>query len=249
MSSARRDALQQADLRRAEHPGLLLSSYLASHDDGKKREILEQAIAACGRSAPVYKLAWERWRASLPAGTQTRMASTRGRFVTGLGAASPLEAGIRLHHTYGTALIPGSGLKGLASHYCHEIWGQKEGFREGGEFYRTLFGTTAEAGMIVFHDAWITPAKVSASLVMDVMTPHHQGYTISGQAPPSDFDSPIPVPFLSITGQFLIALSPTAPGPAADRWTALALKLVLEALAACGAGAKTRSGYGRFRAE
>src|ERR1700680_515711 len=46
------------------------------------------------------------------------------RLIVGLGSENVLETGIRLHHTYGLPVIPGSALKGLAAHYCHEIWGK-----------------------------------------------------------------------------------------------------------------------------
>ena len=49
--------------------------------------------------------------------------STAGRLIVGLGSENVLETGIRLHHTYGLPIIPGSAFKGLAAHYCHEAWG------------------------------------------------------------------------------------------------------------------------------
>ena len=191
MPGARRDALSGADGGRAEHAGLLLASYLESQDESAKRALFDQAVRACGRARPVYEMAFERWRQSLPAGTVFQRVVTQGRFVTGLGMASALETGIRLHHTYGTPLIPGSGLKGLCAHYCDNAWGaQREEFRADGAAHRVLFGDTAEAGMIVFHDAWMLPGELGGSLVADVMTPHHLKYGGRGSAAPSDFDSP-----------------------------------------------------------
>ena len=189
--------------------------------------------------------------------------STVGRFVTGLGAASVLETGIRLHHTYGTPIIPGSGLKGLAAHYCHSVWGECDpefsaSVPEGkktrpGSHFHVLFGDLKAAGLIIFHDAWMLPDDLvgpspNRGLVPDVMTPHHSKYGIGRQVPPSDFDSPVPVPFLSVSGQFLLAVSPNAGGNGTDHWVQLASKLLKEALRSWGAGGKTRSGYGRFSA-
>ena len=57
-----------------------------------------------------------------------------------------LETGIRLHHTYGLPIIPGSALKGLASHYCAQVWGhdeEKRSFRRNEEYHKFLFGTDA----------------------------------------------------------------------------------------------------------
>src|SRR5207248_3340620 len=102
---------------------------------------------------------------------------TAGRLVVGLGAESVLETGIRLHHTYGLPSIPGSALKGLASHYCARVWGQAEGnrlFQKEKDYHKLLFGATDDGGVILFHDAWILPDSVhDGCLLLDVMTPHH----------------------------------------------------------------------------
>ena len=129
----------------------------------------------------------------------------------GLGSENVLETGIRLHHTYGLPVIPGSTLKGLAAHYCHEVWGElaagdaasdeKKRFRrDAGRFtIASLFSATDDSGCLVFHDAWLTPDSPNP-LVMDVMTPHHPRW-LDGTAPPTDFDSPVPVPFVSAAGR------------------------------------------------
>ena len=52
---------------------------------------------------------------------------------------------------------------------------------------------------------WLTPES-SNPLVMDVMTPHHPKWIDGGKAP-TDFDSPIPVPFVSVCGKFRVAVS------------------------------------------
>ena len=134
-----------------------------------------------------------------------------------------LETGIRLHHTYGMPIIPGSALKGLAAHYCDQIWGdrhietpfkmptdsederrevkhrrQKDRSRRD-NYHRLLFGTTDDSGCITFHDAWYIPDSSAQPLVLDVMTPHHPKW-LDGSVPPTDFDSPTPVPFLSVIG-------------------------------------------------
>jgi CRISPR-associated protein Cmr6 len=83
-------------------------------------------------------------------------------------------------------------------------------------------------------------------LKLDVMTPHHPKW-LDGSVPPTDFDSPTPVPFLSVAGRFHVAVSWF--GPASDRsrnWTDLSLSLVADALYNWGVGGKTTSGYGRL---
>jgi hypothetical protein len=73
-----------------------------------------------------------------------------------------------------------------------------------------------------------------------VITVHHEGYYQDGKEPPADWDSPTPVPFLSATGSYLVAVS----GPSG--WDDAAMKLLRLALKEMGVGAKTSSGYGRL---
>lgn len=249
----------------AAHPGLVLARCLEYHDEQQqgKRKLLDAAIRA--QDAPalqqLYRLAYERWKGSLPQPSRSAELAVDGRLVVGLGAESVLETGIRLHQTYGVPIIPGSALKGLAAHYCDRVWGEADRRfkKDAGEFFKTIFGTTQDAGHIVFHDAWITPESLAgdnSGLILDVMTPHHGDY-YSGNTrersggkkdiiPPTDFDDPNPVAFLSVTGRFFVAVSCDAGGPEGEKWTQLALDLLQGALRDWGAGGKTSSGYGRL---
>lgn len=263
---------------RGQHPGLLLQRYIcvdATGEDGgpeEKRAILAAAINAASNEEvlALYRIAFRRWSESLPDGSMPIDLKTTGRLIIGLGSENVLETGIRLHHTFGMPLIPGSALKGLAAHYCDQIWGERQveetpspqahRFRAGrradreqnrpaeppGDYHELLFGTADESGCIVFHDAWLVPDSSSQPLLLDVMTPHHPRW-LDGLAPPTDFDSPRPVPFLSATGTFRVAVS--WHGPVSDKaqsWAALARSLVCEALGDWGVGGKTTSGYGRL---
>src|SRR5262249_29962057 len=146
---------------------------------------------------------------------------------------------------------PGSGLKGLAAHYCARVWGpteEKELFQKGKDYHKLLFGATDDGGVILFHDAWILPQSVGEGcLLLDVMTPHHPDWPIHRKAP-TDWDSPNPIAFLSAAGAFRIAISWLGPPghPQAERWTDLAFTLLKEALREWGVGGKTSSGYGRL---
>ncbi len=254
---------------RDSHPGLLLQRYLhesATGDDGdpeQKRRILDAAINAAGNPdvRELYKIAFGRWQTSLPELTAANDLQTVGRLIVGLGSENVLETGIRLHHTYGMPILPGSALKGLAAHYCDWFWGQRDlgeeadiknkrwrrGWREKDhEYHNLLFGTTDDSGCIIFHDGWFVPDSEIEPLKLDVMTPHHPKW-LDGSVPPTDFDSPNPVPFLSVAGQFHVAVSWR--GPAGDKSrnrTELALSLVADALNSWGVGGKTTSGYGRL---
>jgi len=269
--------LKKRRSERGEHAGLLLQRYLAETAAGKqgnpaeKRDLLNAAIhAAASQSdehASLYPAAFRRWQTSLPAGHVAKEFETDGRLIVGLGSENVLETGITLHHTYGMPIIPGSALKGLAAHYCDQVWSngdrrfkkptaeEDRAYRDylSGKgpapepnYHRLLFGTTDDGGCIVFHDAWFVPQPDGQPLCLDVMTPHHLDW-LDGSKPPTDFDSPTPVPFLSVTGRFHVALSWR--GPAADAarpWLEAALDLLSDALKYWGIGGKTTSGYGRL---
>lgn len=269
-----RDKLTAADRSRAEHAGLALRRFLrdAVPRSGASREEKEahqrdrrqlhldviRAVAACRN---LYQQAFQRETSHLPTGTVADIIPTQGRLIVGLGGDNVLETGITLHHTYGVPLIPGSALKGLAAHFCDQIWGNADSkFKRTKEYHEILFGTTDDSGHITFHDGWITPDSLrgdgTSGLVLDVMTPHHADY-YSGNTrrfpdgreeliPPTDFDDPNPVTFLSVAGAFHVAVSCDVPGEAGDRWAKLAFELLKEALREWGVGGKTSSGYGRL---
>ncbi len=261
----RQAIIDLADRRgHGDHPGVILQKYLTKQADPVERRALFDAALRAARSESlrtIYLEAFVRWTRSFPGGEahQSAQLATTSRLAVGLGSENVLETGLRLHHTYGLPIIPGSALKGLASHYCHDVWGQRHTktvpeenrlFRRGGPYHSLLFGTTEDGGVITFYDAWLTPESLhEGALRLDVMTPHHPKWQ-TNEAPPTDFDSPVPVSFLSVSGAFDVRLSwsgpTTAPSDQAEAWTALAMKLLREALAEWGVGGKTSSGYGRL---
>lgn len=261
----RQSIIDLADRRTSgDHPGLLLQRYLTRQADPDERRALLDAAMRATRSESlraIYTDAFARWSNAFAEKSLQRseQLATASRLVVGLGSENVLETGLRLHHTYGVPIIPGSALKGLASHYCHDVWGQRHAeappeenplFRRDGSYHRLLFGTSDDGGVITFHDAWITPASLSeGALRLDVITPHHPKWQ-TNEAPPTDFDSPVPVSFLSVAGTFEVRLSWSGPAaaPPAQResWPTLAMKLLQEALDEWGIGGKTSSGYGRL---
>ena len=212
----------------------------------------------------LYRLAFDRWEKSLTErNALQQVLQTQGRVIVGLGSENVLKTGIRLHHNYGLPILPGSALKGLAAHYCHVMWGETERgeeaaitskrFRRGWEeekheYHRLLFGKTDDSGCIAFHDGWFVPQSSPQPLVLDVMTPHHpQWNDIKNPVAPTDFDSPIPVPFLATAGKFLLAVSWHGPeSEQSTKWTQFALSTLTQVLAEWGIGGKTSSGYGRL---
>lgn len=259
--STRRQVLNNVSVGNgfSPHAGLWLDKYL----DGSRANDAKQSLVSEVASLPLpalYLLAYERWRQGLctlaptvDSGATLRLghATVRGRMVVGLGAEAVLENSITLQHTYGVPFIPGSALKGLAAAYANQrvdnlAWHRptKVEAKEEAEGQRTvsdhtlLFGSGHSAGYVTFFDAWFIP-QGKQPLHADVLTVHHQEY-YSGGAAPADWDSPIPAPFLSATGTYLIALA----GP--KDWVDTAFTILHDALNEMGVGAKTSSGYGRM---
>lgn len=254
--SSRRSVLQSVSTRQAEHAGLWLDKFITGqqrNDAGTKQVLVAETAQIAVPDA--YIRFYERWRRTLDGnGTQVRYATVTGRIVIGLGAESVLETAVTLHHTYGVPYIPGSALKGLAAAYARQRldanWRKPEmpsDVRAENAVlspYEILFGTTASAGYVTFFDALYVPGTGTAGrpLHSDVLTVHHQEYYGGkADASPADWDSPIPVPFLSATGGYLVALG------GAPAWVERAFQILGLALTEMGVGAKTSSGYGRMQ--
>ncbi len=264
MIQARRNELQGVELhtRLSPHPGLWLDKLLprqfSQGEKGGEDAYRTHFEAVTGIPvAPAYKQFYDRWEKTLKdAGARMGEAKTLGRLVVGLGADGVLENAITLHRTYGVPVIPGSALKGLAASYARnrledKAW-QVKTDKHGnivhmGEAYKTLFGDTTSAGYVTFFDALYVPGSATGDkpLALDVVTVHHQDYYQGKDTPPADWDSPNPVPFVSVRGgvRFLLALA----GP--DEWVEAAFDILANALKEEGIGAKTNSGYGRMEVE
>ncbi|MDM7324007.1 MAG: type III-B CRISPR module RAMP protein Cmr6 [Thermus sp.] len=200
-----------------------------------------------------YKEFFIRYKEALAAvGAELHPAKTLGRLVVGLGGEGVLETSLTLHRTYGVPYIPGSALKGLASRFAHlylegDAWRRDLAHFERGAAQSVLFGTTEQEGVVVFFDA--LPEPGSWEIHTDILNPHHPNYNAGGDDPPADWDSPVPVPFLSVKGTFLLALAPAAgvPPKEARPWLEAAWQILEWALREEGIGAKTSSGYGRMQ--
>lgn len=247
---ARRDRLDNLTKDKANHAGLWLDRYLEfpPKAGNSERQLLLKTLVAdaagVAQSTIVetsYQPVYRRWVATLKQlGAQTATVTTTYRLAAGHGRESVIETGLTLHHTYGVPIIPGSSLKGAAAAYARErldedTWGVKS------DAYQTLFGTTGTGGYVTFLDA--LPVAGEWTLLPDVLTVHHRGYYQGQGDPPADWDDPTPIPFLSVRGQFLLAVLPQT---GATRWAERALELLKMAVAEMGVGGKTSSGYGRL---
>jgi CRISPR-associated protein Cmr6 len=249
----RRRELDGVRAKPGTHPGLWLDKYLAHDGDGAKAECIGGAVEA-GVSGE-YSRAFRRWSASFDSRLSRSFdVTTAGRLVIGLGAKGPVEAGLHIDHTWGIPVLPGTALKGLASRTAHRLlegngWRRPSsaGNLDGGEFHEFLFGTTRRSGAVLFHDAWWIAGQQRPPLERDVMTVHHPEYyqNPDNPKPPSDFDSPTPIPFVTASGAFRIVLE-RASLDIDESWLATAREILKHGLEQEGLGAKTNAGYGRF---
>lgn len=251
--STRRKSLNSINITAtpSANAGLWLDKYILdltkSDSDGHSnfvKDISAHSIPAA------YNIFYDRWINMLNKyGAQKRIAKVTGRMIVGLGDESVLETSMTLHHTYGVPYIPGSALKGLASSYTHQKLG--EHWQKGSTAHNIVFGNTDDAGYITFFDALYVPDSgyQKRALYPDIITVHHQDYYNTGKdSAPADWDSPTPIPLLSATGQYLIALA--APDlPSKNEWIPRAFEILELALKEMGIGAKTSSGYGRMEFE
>lgn len=245
-----RMTLQNMACRDSTHAGLWLDKYLARQTDpdvkipAEAKSDLVREVTDTVHIPVGYREFLACWRAYLSSCDHVEVAEAKvlGRMVVGLGHKGVLEAGLRLDHTWGVPVIPASALKGLAARVA-DLHLDAEGWRRSGASYQALFGTTDEDGAVAFLDAWWLPTEQDRRLPLhqDTITVHHaQYYGSSGSLPPLDTEEPTPVPFVSASGAYLLALQ----GPAA--WTAAAMELLKLGLSELGVGAKTSSGYGRL---
>lgn len=253
MIESRRQALRAISATQAEHPGLWLDKFLprqlvknetvASGETTPQQQLVEACAAIAEPAA--YRVFYERWRAALADRPDTRLeeAVALGRLAVGLGDESVIETAVALHHTYGVPYLPGSALKGVAAYYSRNHL-TNPAWQIDGEAYAIVFGTTATAGYVTFFDGLFVPgsgAEGGRPLWPDVMTVHHPDYYQQGNQPPADWDNPTPIPFLTATGRYLVALA----GP--EIWVNAAFRILKLALITLGLGAKTSSGYGRLQ--
>jgi len=231
-------------MKDSQHRGLFLEKFLPQKSQGRKTEPCAQAqalddLCRARFDSVIYRLAFARWKDSWNGQGETVLrceGRVRDRCAIGLGAEGVLENGVRLQHSYGTPLIPGSALKGILRRGLPRE--HRDEVREDGrnvEWY--LFGNQSREGEARFHDAWWIPDP-APPLVLDVLTPHHQKY-IAKKGPPTEFDSPVPVHFFTVRGRFLFVIE--APNAS---WTQYLRDLLLHTLRRDGVGGKRSSGYG-----
>ena len=249
--STRRISLSNISLDRASgtHAELWLDRYVDDVGESKKRSDFIADVSTIPTPA-MYVAFYNSWIQELAAlGAKMHLAHVKTRMIVGLGDESVLETAIALHRTYGVPYIPGSALKGLAASYARQRLGedwQKDS--KSNDAYKVVFGNTDDAGYITFFDALYKPGTGynQQALYPDIMTVHHRNYYLSPAHAPADWDEPNPVPFLTATGDYMLALA--APElEEQDAWIERTFTILGHALEEMGVGAKTSSGYGRLK--
>ncbi len=244
---------------KSKHIGLWLDRYLelqtwhqdrvpAGYDKDRARKARDRLVQeALDSSVPQgYPEAFLTWRTELDDQSDriaVAPAKGQGRILVGSGQKNPAEFGITLHRTWGLPYLPGSSLKGIAAWGAHH--GLGDAWLRDQELHKALFGDVEEQGAVIFHDAMLLSGQ-GIGLAQDVLTVHHPDY-YQKDAEPSDTDSPIPVPFISAHGAFLVAieLHPSLDPVAHGHWLRAAWEALRFGLREHGIGAKTNAGYGR----
>jgi CRISPR-associated protein Cmr6 len=251
MTQSRRNVLNSIRVRTNTNAGLWLDKYMDRAASDQAPQVLVDDVVKINEP-PGYHAFFNRWKAALDRAVmdhdedkkvivKTKQAHTLNRLAVNLGSDSVFETSIALHHTYGVPYIPGSALKGLASHFADQNLAGDH-WKKGGDAHRIMFGDQDNAGYVTFFDALYIPrsGKNRKALWKDVITVHHPDYYQTGDKPPADWDSTTIIPFITATGSYLVALA----GP--EDWVEKAFEILAWALEQVGIGAKTSSGYGRM---
>ncbi|HXG20576.1 MAG TPA: type III-B CRISPR module RAMP protein Cmr6 [Methylomirabilota bacterium] len=237
-----------------QNPGLIFDRFAPdwSQESTLKRNGLEAARDAATKIDRSLLTSWNaRWEQTVRhAKAEPFTLKTDWRFIAGLGRKGPLEVGFTFHR-YGFPMLPGSSVKGIARAYAWLV----EEHRETDVDFLNIFGrapqkgeeeSIAQSGHAVFFDA--IPRQVP-KLELDIMNPHYPKYYQGGEWP-TDWQSPVPVYFLTVASGTEFRFAVGWRGLLDDgtrRLRDLAKKWLIGGLTELGAGAKTSAGYGYFR--
>jgi len=201
---------------------------------------------------------------------------TQSRLIIGLGSYHPLETSITLHHIFGIPYIPGTALKGVCrmsvfwklaqekkninlTNFQNQFYGNRNSEDSKTLKYQFLFGAQDFKGLLVFLDAYPNIPDDGKVFDLDIMNVHYPEY-YSGDEPPTDWQNPNPIFFLTIkegiSFHFSILFDEYKFNHELDEETKKEIGLnnldeeiahiITEALKEFGIGAKTRLGYGIF---
>lgn len=233
------------------NPALFFDKGFQDWSDDKKERggmIGKHLDSVCGIPVPqIYKNAYRRWLGITAdkCRFESWFGTIDGRLFIGLGMPHVLETQVARNPTYGMPYIPGSALKGLARAMA-EDYGMEN------EVIEILFGNSADdpekadAGYLVFHDAWWVPhTSVDKPYVREIVTVHAgEYYKHKGSSHPHpDMESPNPNHQIAVQGSFYFVVE------GKQSWAELGMKFLRQALEDEGVGGKIAAGYGYFKNE
>ncbi len=164
------------------------------------------------------------------------------RFITGTGLDHPVGIGFLWDYRLGLPYIAGSSIKGVIKNWI-KIWGAAER-----DDIKRIFGSDNEKkenkiGSVIFFDA--LPYK-TIKLQTDIITPHFSSYYNEGKCP-GDWSNPTPISFLTIdkNQKFIFFIAPRRKEYIED--CKQVINWLDDVITTLGAGAKTATGYGRFK--
>jgi CRISPR-associated protein Cmr6 len=176
------------------------------------------------------------------------------------------ETSIRLHHIYGIPYIPSSAIKGVLRSYtileCFSeelkkynedkyqkfeeevLFTKDEDGNYKHKWFIDIFGSQEQEGEIIFFDSFSKDVKIQK----DIMTSHYGDYyDKKKKVAPTDTQSPNPIPFLTVVGEFIFFIASKKNSIEKYKIRDKSIKEWLkEALTNHGIGAKTAVGYGYF---
>lgn len=251
---------------RDAHPGLVFAKYpffwgkekdtlkddLTGEGNSAKYDYLKKFIKFYSNKGKIVKELLEKHNYRRDTlfkciGAQIVDYKTSWRFVSGLGAAHPIETGFIFDPVAGVPYLPGPSLKGIVRAWAEQWQGERK------EEILHFFGSESKSekakkknGAVIFFDAYPLDWPV---LELDVMNVHYKEYYESSREkfiPPADYLSPTPIFFLTVASgsKFRFALAPSLDGNKED--VEKAKDWLKQALNNIGAGGKTAVGYGYF---
>jgi len=254
----------------ANHPSLLLRygfSDIYPNKDAKSRllkKVIEQAKIVA--KSQEYKSAYLLYYNTLKKNNKhldkfLKSYQIKGSLLTGLGDASVIETSVALHNLFGLPFIRGEALKGAIralalkkiKHYENhdkEEW-EKAIFKLfGREKDKNDTNDQGQAGDLIIYDSWWDPNSPNKSpLTLEVETVHHKKYYDSkGYVEATDFDDPVPITQIAITGNFDIYIDFIERYDCLQktRYANFVFDLMTLALSKVGLGARVNVGYGRL---
>jgi|GEM_PF-3352616 len=187
---------------------------LLPEEPGDNKRALYQSLAALNYQGELERLV-ERHEKMVAACVRAGIAQyainmqTTSRLTCGMSQPTLLENGLTLLRPYGVPILPASSVKGTLASWLAEMLAdrfnldtktEEQTLREAGLLW--LFGSSTEGygksgegepGAVVFFD--VLPTRLS--LEVDITTVHHQSWYQDGK-PPSGFENPTPIPFLTV---------------------------------------------------